>query len=294
MNFISTSSSPSFSFSILNQLNSLRMRMRLTMKMIVCALLAVVLIGDGEVAKAQATHALSTADIQGRKLAFDLCNSRPAQNLTNSGVLLIRRADGRRVKIPVQFKIFVTDSNWQAVYQARMTSGTNGNDRLGRNDFSEVRIVHAENQPSRYLVPNGNPSPADTKRFHDLAGEQLLTPFAGSDFWLCDLGLEFFHWPGQRVLPNTTHLKRGRSYTLLESTNPHPSPGGYTRVLSWIDRETGGILEAQAFDQQGRQLKVFEPKSFEKVNGQWELQEMEIRNVQTDSSTRIEFDLQKD
>jgi hypothetical protein len=27
------------------------------------------------------------------------------------------------------------------------------------------------------------------------------------------------------------------------------------------------------------------------VNGQWELQEMEIRNVQTGSRTRLEFDL---
>ena len=56
-----------------------------------------------------------------------------------------------------------------------------------------------------------------------------------------------------------------------------------------IDQETGGILEAEAYDRQGRLLKVFEPKSFKKVNGQWELQEMEIRNVQTSSRTRIEF-----
>jgi hypothetical protein len=40
-------------------------------------------------------------------------------------------------------------------------------------------------------------------------------------------------------------------------------------------------------------LKEFAPKSFKKVNGQWELQEMEIRNVQTGSRTRLEFDLKK-
>ena len=32
---------------------------------------------------------------------------------------------------------------------------------------------------------------------------------------------------------------------------------------------------------------------YKKVNGQWELQEMEIRNVQTGSRTRLEFDLNK-
>ena len=62
-------------------------------------------------------------------------------------------------------------------------------------------------------------------------------------------------------------------------------------MLSWIDKESDGILEAEAYDINGKLLKVFEPKSFKKVDGQWELQEMEIRNVQTGSRTRLEFDL---
>ena len=120
-----------------------------------------------------------------------------------------------------------------------------------------------------------------------------MTPFAGSDFWLCDLGLEFFHWPDQKILPNPTSLTRGRSYSLLESTNPDPGTNGYSRVRSWIDKETGGILKAEAYDARGKLLKEFSPKSFKKVNGQWQLQEMEIDNVQTGSRTRLEFDLPK-
>ena len=117
----------------------------------------------------------------------------------------------------------------------------------------------------------------------------IMIPFAGSDFWIADLGLEFFHWPEQKILPNPTPLKRSRSYTLLESINPNPSTNGYSRVLSWIDKESGGILEADAFDTKGKLLKVFEPDSFKKVDGQWELQEVEIRNVQTGSRTRLGF-----
>ena len=105
--------------------------------------------------------------------------------------------------------------------------------------------------------------------------------------------MEFFHWPTQKVLPKTTNLKRGREYTLLESTDPNPNTNGYSRVLSWIDQESGGILAAEAYDAAGKKLKEFEPKMFKKVNGQWELQEMEIRNVQTHSRTRLEFDLKK-
>jgi hypothetical protein len=77
----------------------------------------------------------------------------------------------------------------------------------------------------------------------------------------------------------------------LESTNPNSPPNGYSRVVSWIDNETHGIVQAEAYDAKGKLLKEFYPKTFKKVNGQWELQEMEIRNDQTGSRTRLEFDL---
>ena len=116
-----------------------------------------------------------------------------------------------------------------------------------------------------------------------------MIPFANSDFWICDLGLEFFHWPGQKIVKKEN--RRGRGCMVLESTNPEPSTNSYSRVLSWIDEESGGIVQAEAYDFKNKLLKEFAPKSFKKVNGQWELQDMEIRNDQTGSRTRIEFDL---
>ena len=105
------------------------------------------------------------------------------------------------------------------------------------------------------------------------------------------MGLEFFHWPEQKILKH--EVKRSRGCSVLESTNPNPSTNGYSRVVSWIDEESGGIIHAEAYDFKNKLLKEFDPKSFKKVNGQWELQEMEIRNVQTGSRARIEFDLNK-
>ncbi len=119
--------------------------------------------------------------------------------------------------------------------------------------------------------------------------EAATKALAGSDFSLADLGLEFFHWPEQKVLKK--EVRRSRGCTVLESTNPNPSANGYSRVVSWIDSETLGIVHAEAYDANGKLLKEFDPKSFKKVNGQWELQEMEIRNVQTGSRTRLEFDV---
>jgi YD repeat-containing protein len=47
---------------------------------------------------------------------------------------------------------------------------------------------------------------------------------------------------------------------VLESTNPNPSTNGYSRVVSWIDEETLGIVQAYAYDAQGRKLKEFYPR----------------------------------
>ena len=118
-----------------------------------------------------------------------------------------------------------------------------------------------------------------------------MIPFAGSDFWICDLGLEFFHWPEQKILKK--EVKRSRGCTVLESTNPDPSTNGYSRVVSWIDNDGGGIVQAFAYDAQGKKLKEFYPNSVKKVNGQYQVSEMEMDNVQTGSRTRIEFDLKK-
>jgi hypothetical protein len=229
------------------------------------------------------TNGLSDAEIQGRQLARQLCDAKPAENYTNTATLKIfRKHDSSSVR--VCFTTAFTTTNWLCIYEGTQTA--------------ILSIVHTSGSENKYFyMPLLGDGPMPRSIFdsqylnNGLEKADLLFPFCGSDFWLCDLGLEFFHWPHQKILPKTTTLKRSREYTLLESTNPNPPTNGYSRVLSWIDKESGGILQAEAYDAQGKLLKVFEPKSFKKVNGQWELQEMEIRNVQTGSRTRLEFDL---
>ncbi|MEJ0088639.1 MAG: outer membrane lipoprotein-sorting protein [Limisphaerales bacterium] len=252
-------------------------------------------------AMAEKTNALSDAEIQGHSLAQEILSRRPAENSTNTGILHIRDGSGSRSEIPIICRIVVSISNantyliipdWQTFYQANLTNQT-----------EYLRVIHATDLTNIYsystnrsdAVPVLGDIPLSRHLFpgHLVCGSALMSRFAGSDFWLCDLGLEFFHWPAQKILPKTTNLKRGREYTLLESTNPNPYTNGYSRVVTWIDKETGGILQAEAYDKNGEPLKEFSPKSFKKVNGQWQLQEMEIRNVQTGSRTRLEFDLKK-
>ena len=244
-------------------------------------------------AMAQTTNVLTDAEIQGRSLAQKILNQRPVKSFTNTGVLQIRATSGKRVEIPIQFDTSVTESNWQAVYSTRITSSTiiEGDQTFGRSYFDSLTILHFSESPNYYIVPNVNPPPTDTNEFYHLVGNQLTTPFANSDFWLCDLGLEFFHWPQQKVLKKEIH--RSCACTVLESTNPNPSTNDYSRVVSWVDSESLGIVEAYAYDVNGKKLKNFYPKDIKKVNGQWQVQTLVMENLQTGSKSRLEFDLKK-
>lgn len=227
-----------------------------------------------------ATNELSEAEIEGRDLAGQLCELRPAENFTNTGVLHVRDANGNRRTTPIRCEAIVTATNWLSIYKTLP----------GDSVRAHALLIAHESKSNRYeltLTEPGNPGLHWTKTKSDIVAR---FSFAGSDFGVTDLGLEFFHWPAQKVLKH--EMKRGQACKVLESRNPVPSTNVYSRVVSWIDNDSGGIVHAEAFDAKGKLLKEFNPKEFKKVNGQWQLQEMEIRNVQTHSRSRIEFNLE--
>jgi hypothetical protein len=243
--------------------------------------------------RAATTNSLSVAAFQGRQLALQLCEARPTESFTNTGILQIRQANRKTVKIPVRFEATVTETNWMSIYEAFFTNAT-----------ETLKIAHPLDQQKARLTDDfpgkgGNIAVVGDKDDwigtletvkHTCGGKEVLNRvFAESDFSVVDLSLQFFHWPAQKILKK--EVKRSRSCTVLESTNPAPPPGGYSRVVCWIDSETLGIVQAYAYDAQGKLLKEFYPKDFKKVQGQWQVGSMDIKNVQTGSRTRLELDL---
>ncbi len=226
---------------------------------------------------------------QGQQLAQKILSQTPPGNSTVPCHLLIRGAAETRASIPLTCVILVAGSNWKSIYQADFT-----------NRAELLWIDHAAGQANHYFQATRSaalsPRPlaavtTATNGAIPLPASALMTPFAGSDFCAADLGLEFFHWPGQKVLKLDIHRSRG--CTVLESTTPTPSPSGYVRVVSWIDNETLGIVEACAYDANGRKLKDFYPKDFKKVDGQWQVRTLVMDNAQTGSRSRLEFDFKK-
>lgn len=257
-------------------------------------LLAAVLMLAGIAVRAQAP-AVQPAELQtdeasqGRQLAEKIRNQTPAENSTVQGHLLIRGTGATRASIPVTCVILADGSNWQSIYQADFT-----------NRAEVLWIEHGGGRANRYfqatlpaaLSPQQlAATQARTDGRSPLSSDALMTPFAGSDFCVADLGLEFFHWPGQKVLKLDIHRSRG--CTVLESTTPSLTPTGYARVVSWIDNETLGIVEAYAYDAQGQKLKDFYPKDFKKVNGRWQVETLVMEDALTGSRSRLEFELKK-
>lgn len=243
----------------------------------------ILLVAVGAVAQA---NGLSDAEVQGQQLVQNILAQQPTENSTNTGVLRIRDDKGVRSQIPVECETIVAATNWQTYYIANWT-----------NKIEVLWVVHAVNGPNAYAHDTFDSAMGIPALGHLFAGPEEFSdaktavPFANSDFQLGDLGLEFFHWAGQKVLKRETHRSRG--CTVLESTNPHPSANGYSRVVSWIDNESLGIVEAYAYDAGGKQLKDFYPKDFKKIAGQWQVQTLVMENVQTGSRSRLEFDLKK-
>ena len=248
-------------------------------------LLAAMVLFSAVGATAETTNTLSDAEIQGRQLVQKILELQPTENSTNSGVLDIRDTSGEHDKYSIKLETIVTATNWLDVYEKTDLANTS-------NSAGPFRLViaHDASNSNQYRLTfnfGDNPERHWTK---DNSEAVKLLPFAG-DFGCADLGLEFFHWPQQKVLKKEFH--RQCACTVLESTNPHPAAGGYSRVVSWIDNDSLGIVEAYAYDANGKKLKNFYPKDFKKVDGQYQLQSMVMENLQTGSKTRLEFDLKK-
>jgi hypothetical protein len=222
------------------------------------------------------------AEKEARALVAEMLAQRPDQNATHTGQVRICDAEGKEREIPVRFEVTFTPTNWASVYETLPSAAGHGGLRL--------TVIHSGEQPNRYELFDPAAAGVAHAAARQLTRDQIMAPFAGSDFWVADLGLEFLHWPGQRLLKK--EMRHSKSCEVLESISPAPVPGGYARVVSWIMIESPhGIVHADAYDARGEVIKRFDPKSLEKVQGEYQLEEMEIRNRKTGSQTVIKFNL---
>jgi hypothetical protein len=217
----------------------------------------------------------------GRELDAHLLSMQPTENVKWRGTLKISGRDRKSASVPLLCEITPGTTNWSVMYLAASTPDTVA---------EKLTIIFSTNAPNQYIyaraaTPGGPLEPPKT-----LTGAEADIPLAGSDFWLSDLGFEFYHWPEQVRLRG--QMRRGRPCYVLQSVNPHPSPVGYSRVVTWVDRESEQPLLAEAYGADGKLMKEFELGSVAKVNGRYEVKNLKMYNRKTGSRTYLDFDLQ--
>ena len=222
---------------------------------------------------AQTTNLFSDAEVEGRLFAQKvIAQMIPQVNYSNSVILSVRMNKGSWTNYTVTSKVVVGKDQWKNIFSSNAFEPTN----------EIFTVTHILGQPNLYT--HESVFGASDK----MLPSSKTAPFANSDFWLGDLALDFLHWPEQRVLKKEFH--RNCACTVLESVNLHPEPNGYSRIKTWIDNESLGVIEAYAYDTSGKLLKELRPISVIKVRGQYQVKEIEIDNVQTRSRSRLVFD----
>ena len=212
------------------------------------------------------------AEREAQEIMQRVRTTRPPENSSVEGAFKVFHGRRLHAVIPFRSEVLVTATNWQVTYQTLPSTNSLPQEKL--------IVIRDANSGLQYCSSVTTNSPK-------------ATAFSGSDFLAADLGLDFLNWPKQRLLKK--ELRSSQSCHVIESTNPSTNSLPYSRVVTWLDidsvRDFGApaIVHADAYDARGKLLKEFEPKEFKKVDGQWQVEELQIENVQTGTKTKIEF-----
>ena len=220
----------------------------------------------------------------GDELAARLCSVQPAKMSEVTGKLKIRAGSVRK-EVPFLLRIEPIATDWRTTYEIAGTTDTSA---------EKFVVIHRASGSNDYFFARAARPGDKVGDLQRMTAAETAVPLAGSDFWLGDLALDFLRWPQQRKLKGEMRL--GQPCYVLESLNPDARD--VVRVKSWImkEAEAPAIMVAEAYDNRGKQVKEFtiSASGLRKVNGQYQLEDMKMRNYKTGSETTLKFDLPRE
>ncbi|HCV98311.1 MAG TPA: hypothetical protein DGJ56_03340 [Verrucomicrobiales bacterium] len=218
------------------------------------------------------SHPVWSADPlpDGQELARSIRDTIPTESASLEATMEVTLRDRKRIKTPLTIQI-------KPLGQAEclMTYETKPSD--GNGEYWVVQRALAKRNEYR----------VDKMAKRLAKREDFEIGLARSSFTLSDLGLEFLHWPDQKTLRK--QRRKSRSCHVLESSRSVFE--GTLRVLSWVDIKSGGILAADFYSADGKVRKRFSVKGLTKKDGQWQVDEMEMRDVAEYTRSRLRLHL---
>ena len=100
------------------------------------------------------------------------------------------------------------------------------------------------------------------------------TPVRETDISYEDLAMKFLYWPNARVEGEQMMLLR--QCWIIRAEPSAKTESQYGRVMLWIEKESGALLQAETFDHAGKFAKRFKVISGQKIKGRWVLKSMRI------------------
>ena len=91
-----------------------------------------------------------------------------------------------------------------------------------------------------------------------------------------DLALRFVYW-SRATITGEDSIKTRAAWKLLLNAPTHRTE--YSSVNLWVDKDSGALLRADAYDWQGKLIKRFEVISGQKIEGRWYLKQMRIESL---------------
>ena len=124
------------------------------------------------------------------------------------------------------------------------------------------------------------------KRVKRISSEGRGDSFMGSDFTYDDLGDRHPSEDDHRVTGVETVA--GEDCWIVESVPRNPKDL-YSRTVTWVSKNTRVGVKREYYDHRGALLKTLTISRLESISGVWVILKTEMRNVQKNTSTRIEF-----
>ena len=202
----------------------------------------------------------SDNETQGQALASEMRELQLGIPGDIRALLKIRLSDGRRLERRLIKQTRDLPNGWQDVFELDAQGGASAEWVVITHLRGLAPIYH-----DRSSTQGGEHPPAQLNLNQEaLPGESVMKPLGESGFWLADLGLEFLHWPHQRLIAHRIQMRKGVSCQVLESRREPSLQVGMIGGVPGSPANTEASFMPRPTMQQARKSKFSKSMTFKK------------------------------